>query len=80
MKSGKGATTRAPVGANKQANIQDNTHSVSAAINGDSRLTSLTHPYWNVSLRMGEPHVDHCKESTGVFYMLEQNKDRDNDN
>ena len=63
------------------ARVITDTHSVSAAIDGDSRLTSLPHPDWNVPLRVGEPHVDHCKENTDILVnMLEQNRDKDNNN
>ena len=37
----------------------ENTHSVRAAVDGDPRLSSLTHSDRDVALWVGEPHVDH---------------------
>ena len=48
--------------------IMKDTHSVRAAVDGDPRLSSLTHSDRDVALRVGEPHVDHWNIS--IFWKV----------
>ena len=55
--------------------IMKDTHSVRAAVDGDPRLSSLTHSDRDVALRVGEPHVDHWNISIrgGLWKVLLRN-------
>ena len=67
--------SRPPRTTQRQPKIKiTDTHSVSAVVDCDSRLSSLAHPYWNVALWVGESHVDHCKENQGWLFVLKNLK------